>query len=360
MAIKPPLAPLPERIPATVITGFLGAGKTSLIRHVVEGAGRRIALIINEFGEMGVDGSVLRGCGFADCPEDDIVELANGCICCTVAEDFLPTIEHLLARPIPPQHIIIETSGLALPKPLVRAFSWPEVRDRVIMSGVIAVIDAPAVANGSFVSDPAALSRQRDADPALDHRSSLAELFDDQISCADLVILNKTDLLDSDTITAVTKTVSHHLQSGTGIIKARNAHVDPRLILGLETTMNKDLDSAVPSSVHDHDHHHDHNDHDHDAFTSLRIPLPDIEDPADLANRISSAARSQNLFRVKGFAHVRGKAMRLVVQGVGDRVDHYFGAPWGQDEDKTGALVAIGPAGIDSQTLQRILTEPFD
>ncbi len=349
MALPSPLAAASQRIPATVITGFLGAGKTSLIRHVVERAGCRIALIINEFGEMGVDGAVLRGCGFTDCQADDIVELANGCICCTVADDFLPTIEQLLARPLPPEHIIIETSGLALPKPLVRAFSWPEVRDRVMINGVIAVVDAPAVAEGNFAHDHAALSRQRDADPALDHRSSLAELFDDQISCADLVILNKTDLLDSDAVAAVSKTLSNHLKSRTGIINSRHAQIDPRLILGLETPVHDD-----PGSVHDHSH----DDHDHDAFTSLRIPLPDIDDPADLVARIGAAVQDQNLLRIKGFAHVKGKAMRLVVQGVGERVDHYFGQPWGRDEEKIGALVAIGPAGIDRQTIQQILTSP--
>ncbi len=356
MTVTSSLTPASKRIPSTIITGFLGAGKTSLIRHVVEQAGRRIALIVNEFGEMGVDGSVLRGCGFADCHEDDIVELANGCICCTVAEDFLPTIEKLLERPVPPEHIIIETSGLALPMPLVRAFSWPEVRDRVIINGVIAVIDAPAVAQGNFARDHAALSRQRDADPALDHRSSLAELFDDQISCADLVILNKTDLLEPGDIDTSEKIVSGHLRPGTGIIKARNAHIDPRLILGLEATTANDPGSAGDSTDESIDDHHDH--HDHDAFTSLHIPLPVIDDPAALATRISAAARSQNLFRIKGFAHVKGKAMRLIVQGVGDRVDHYFGHPWGKDEDKTGSLVAIGPAGIDSQTVHRILTGP--
>ncbi len=147
------------RIPVTVITGFLGAGKTSLIRHLLETAnGRRLALIINEFGDLGVDGEILKGCGIESCGEDDIVELANGCLCCTVADDFVPAIEALIERPQPPDHIVIETSGLALPKPLVRAFNWPEIRTRVTVDGVIAVIDALAVSEGRFADDPEAVA----------------------------------------------------------------------------------------------------------------------------------------------------------------------------------------------------------
>src|SRR6476646_3183188 len=187
-----------RRVPATVITGFLGAGKTSLVRQLLACAdGRRLAVIVNEFGELGIDRELLLGCGDADCVEEDIVELANGCLCCTVADEFLPTLTRLLDRDAPPEHIVIETSGLALPKPLVQAFAWPEVRTRVTVDGVIAVVDGPAVAAGRFVDDPAALAMQRDGDAALDHDSPLAELFGDQLACADLVVLNKVDQLDA-------------------------------------------------------------------------------------------------------------------------------------------------------------------
>src|SRR5919108_2299993 len=185
------------KIPATVVTGFLGAGKTTLIQNLLRNAnGRRLALIINEFGETGVDGEIVKGCKIEGCPEENIVELANGCICCTVADDFLPTMRALLDRPNPPEHIVIETSGLALPKPLVKAFNWPEVRTRVTVDGVIAVVDGPAAAAGRFADDPAAVAAQRSSDDSLDHESPLAELFEDQLACADVVILNKADQLD--------------------------------------------------------------------------------------------------------------------------------------------------------------------
>ena len=119
----------PERVPCTVITGFLGSGKTTLIRHVLENAkGKRLAIIVNEFGDVGIDGEILKGCGVDTCPEENIVELANGCICCTVADDFVPALDQILAREPKVDHILIETSGLALPKPLVQAFQWPSVR----------------------------------------------------------------------------------------------------------------------------------------------------------------------------------------------------------------------------------------
>ena len=215
-----------KRIPATVVTGFLGAGKTSLLRHLLEnGQGRRLAVVINEFGDLGIDREIVTGCGIATCREEDIVELANGCICCTVADDFLPTIRKLIDRPDPPDHIVIETSGLALPKPLVKAFAWPEVRARVTVDGVIAVIDAAAVAAGRFADDPEDVARQRTADPSLDHDNPLEEVFEDQLACADLVVLNKRDLLDATAREDVARDVGTSLRPGVKLISAENGRV---------------------------------------------------------------------------------------------------------------------------------------
>src|SRR5271169_5932036 len=163
-----------RRVPATVITGFLGAGKTSLVRHLLACAdGRRLAVVVNEFGELGIDRELLLGCGDTSCNDEDIVELANGCICCTVAEDFLPTLTQLLDRAAPPEHILIETSGLALPKPLVQAFAWPEIRARATVDGVLTMIDAGALAQGLFAADPEAIASRRAADPAQAHDDPL-------------------------------------------------------------------------------------------------------------------------------------------------------------------------------------------
>ena len=339
------------RIPATVITGFLGAGKTSLVRHLLENAaGRRIALIINEFGDVGVDGEILKACGEEVCSEDDIVELANGCICCTVADDFLPTIEALLARPEPPDHIVIETSGLALPKPLVRAFNWPEVRTRVTVDGVVAVVDGPAVAAGLFAADPKAVETMRAADENLDHESPLEELFEDQLLCADMVILNKTDLMDAAAMDRVTADVLAEAREAVHIVPASHGAVDIDVLLGIDGAVEDDIEAR-------RSHHDDEDDHEHDDFESFTVEIGEAAGAEALNARVEAAMRAHDVLRVKGFAAVRNRDMRLVVQGVGPRVQHYFDRAWRDGEDRTGRLVVIGEAGLDQAAITAALQD---
>jgi len=340
------------KVPATVVTGFLGAGKTTLIRHLLANAdGRRIALVVNEFGDVGVDGEVLRACGSEACGEDDIVELANGCLCCTVADDFLPTITKLLDRPQPPDHIVIETSGLALPKPLVKAFAWPDVRTRVTVDGVVAVIDAPAVAAGLFAADPAAVDASREDDPSLDHDSPLEELFEDQVRCADLIVLNKTDLLDAGTLARAEATVAAERRTGVHVVHAAHGAVSPAVLLGLGAEAEGDLDTR-PS-------HHDGDDaHDHDDFESFVVALPPVAAPDALAARIEAALSAHPILRLKGFAAVEGKAMRLVVQAVGRRLQHYYDRDWAAGEARETRLVVIGEVGLDRDGIAAALGAP--
>lgn len=338
-----------EKIPATVVTGFLGAGKTSLIRHLLAHAGgRRLALVINEFGDLGVDRELLAGCGDETCREEDIVELTNGCICCTVADDFLPTIQALLARPEPPDHIVIETSGLALPKPLVKAFGWPEIRTRVTVDGVVAVIDAEAVAAGRFASDPESVQAQRERDPGLDHESPLEELFEEQIQCADMVVLNKADRVDAATLDRVANEVAAHLRPAVKTVVSSQGAVDPRVLLGLNAAAEDDLDSR-PS------HHDGDDDHDHDEFDSFVVPLGPVVDPAEVERRILAAVAAHGILRVKGFLHVPGKPMRHVVQGVGDRIQRYYDRPWKPGETPRSQLVVIGLHGLDRAAVEAAL-----
>lgn len=340
---------MPSKIPVTVVTGFLGAGKTSLVRHLLEHAGgRRIALVVNEFGELGIDREILSGCGIPGCEEDAVVELANGCICCTVADDFLPTMRQLLGRTPPPDHILVETSGLALPKPLVKAFTWPEVRTRATVDGVIAVIDAAAVAAGLFAPDPEALERARRADPNLDHETPLEELFEEQILCADLVVLNKVDQVDASALARAEARVRAHLRPAVGLLHARHGALDPALLLGIGAEAEEDLDSR-PS------HHDDGEPHEHDAFTSLVVELGAVASAEALGAAVRRLAHSQPVFRVKGFARIEGRPMRLVLQAVGDRVETYFDRPWRADEAPRSRLVVIGDAGLDAAAVRAIL-----
>ncbi|WP_420402510.1 cobalamin biosynthesis protein CobW [Nisaea sp.] len=334
-----------EKIPATVITGFLGAGKTSLIRHLVENnGGRRFAFIINEFGDLGVDRELLTGCGIEGCSEDDVVELANGCICCTVADDFLPTIEAILARPDKPDHIIIETSGLALPKPLVKAFAWPEVRTRTTVDGVIAVIDAAAVSEGRFADDHDAVQGQREADESLDHESPLEELFEEQLQCADMVVLNKTDLLDEAGLADVREIVAPYLRGGVKTVASAHGQLGADVLLGLDAAAEDDLDSR-PS------HHDDGHEHDHDDFDSFVLPLASVEDVEALEARIVAAVRDHDILRVKGFLDIPGKPMRQVIQGVGPRIQRYFDRDWKGGETRESRLVVIGHHGLDRDAI---------
>lgn len=336
-----------DRIPATIITGFLGAGKTTLVRHLLETArGKRLAIIVNEFGSVGIDGDTLRGCGIETCAEENIVELANGCLCCTVAEDFIPTMQALIDRPEPPQHILIETSGLALPKPLIKAFDWPSIRSRLTVDGVIAVVDAPAVASGRFASDSEAVARQRQEDPSIDHDNPLAEVYEDQLMAADLIVLNKTDLIDAFTSEALKAQVAAIVPRAVKVVMAREGRVDASILLGLAAAAEDDL-HARPS-------HHDALDgqHEHDDFESFVVALPEIDDTDALLARLKMVADTHDVLRIKGFAAVAGKPLRLAVQGVGHRFRSSFDRPWSEHEKRQGHIVVIGETGLDRAAIE--------
>ena len=334
------------KVPCTIITGFLGAGKTTLVRHVLENAdGRRLAVIVNEFGDVGIDGDILKSCGIESCTEDSIVELSNGCICCTVADDFVPALMSLLDRPNPPEHIVIETSGLALPKPLVKAFNWPEIASRVTVDGVVAVVDGAAVAAGRFADDPEAIARQRAEDDALDHDNPLEEVYEDQLLCADLVVLNKADLMSAAELTSVTGDICKTLPKAVKVVEVQNGKVSVSVLLGLGAAAEADLESR-PS------HHDLEGEHDHEDFDTFVVDVPSFATPKELIERIAKATGAHDILRVKGFVEITGKPMRLLVQGVGARIQHQFDRPWRPGEARRGRLVVIGAKGFDKEAIR--------
>ena len=352
------------KIPATVVTGFLGAGKTTLIRHLLSNAnGKRIALIINEFGDLGVDGEILKGCGIETCSDDDVVELSNGCICCTVAEDFIPTLKMLIERDNAPDHIVIETSGLALPQPLVRAFNWPEIRNRVTVDGVVTVVDGPAVAAGQFAGNIAAVDAQRAADENLDHETPLSELFEDQMACADMVVVNKADLLGNAT-DALVADLKSKARDAVQVLKASHGAIDPRVLLGLGIGAEDDL--AARHEIHHHHHHDDedgdgdhhdhHHEHGHDEFDSFVVDLPEIDQPEAFLEKVGAVIRAHDVLRLKGFIAVPGKPMRMVIQAVGPRIDTHFDRPFAATEARATRLVVIGQHGLDDAAIRAALS----
>ena len=312
------------KLPVTVITGFLGSGKTTLIRHLMQNAGgKRLAVVVNEFGDVGVDGEILKGCSIPDCPEENIIELANGCICCTVADDFIPTIEALMKLDPKPEHILIETSGLALPKPLLKAFDWPDIRSKITVDGVIALADTEAVAGGRFAPNVDAVRTQQEADDSLGHETPISEVFEDQMACADIILLTKTDLASPDAVVAAKSVITKETPRPLPIVEVAEGVVDPRVILGLDAAAEDDL-LARPSH-HDEAHHHDHED-----FDSVIVNLDEVDNPDTLSKKI------------KGYAAVKGKPMRLLVQAVGSRVRAQYDRPWREEEKRLGRLVVIG------------------
>ena len=352
------------KIPATVVTGFLGAGKTTLIRHMLQNAqGKRIALIINEFGDLGVDGDILKGCGVETCTADDIVELSNGCICCTVADDFIPTMEQLLARDPQPDHIVIETSGLALPQPLIRAFNWPGISTKVTVDGVITVVDGRAVHDGQFAHNVAAVDAQRAQDENLDHETPLSELFEDQIAAADMIVINKSDLLEPAEVEALLARLKSESRIGVQVVKASMGALPVDVLLGQGIGAESDLESR--HEIHHHHHHHDdegdHHDHDHehehghDEFESFIVIRGEVSDAPSFKAQVADVIRAHNILRLKGFAAVTGKPMRLTLQAVGPRIETYFDRPLGYDKRET-RLVVIGQAGLDRAAIEAALT----
>ncbi len=376
-AAKPTAKPM-HKIPVTVITGFLGAGKTTLVRHLLtHNQGRRLAVIVNEFGEVGIDGDLLRSCQVCEEPEassagelavegagvatlapssvansvansaPNIVELTNGCLCCTVQEEFLPTMTALMARRDRLDGIVIETSGLALPKPLIQAFRWPEIRTQATVDGVVTVVDCAALAAGTLVGDLAALEAQRAADDSLDHETPLEELFEDQLNCADLVLLTKTDLVPNEAQEQVMTWLRGQVPPGVGIVRCDRAQVDPAVLLGFNAAVEEDL--ANRPSHHDHEEDHDHDDH----IVSVPLVLDQGFDPQELVARLTDLVTHHPypIYRIKGFVQVPNKPMRLVLQGVGPRFDTFYDRPWQPDEPRQTRLVFIGE-GLEAEALR--------
>ncbi len=329
------------KIPVTIVTGFLGAGKTTLIRHLLANpGGKRLAVLVNEFGSLGVDGEILRGCADENCPEEAILELANGCICCTVADEFIPTMEKLLSLEKKPDHILIETSGLALPKPLLKAFDWPAIRSRVTVDGVVAMADAESVSSGQFAPEP---GRNGNA-----HDTPLSEVFGDQMACADLILLSKADLAGEGNLAKARDMVAKALPRPVPMLPVTDGVIDAKILLGLEAAAEDDV-AQRPS------HHDGEAAHEHDDFATIVVDLPELESAAPLLAALETLGREQKILRVKGHVAIAGKPMRLLVQAVGARVRSQFDKPWGAEPRASRLVVIAERHDLNAKTIRTAL-----
>ncbi len=357
-----------HKIPVTVVTGFLGSGKTTLLRHLLQNnQGRRIAVLVNEFGEVGIDGDVLRSCQVCDedegaengadaqpsanIPSANILELANGCLCCTVQEEFLPTMQELLKRRDEIDCIVIETSGLALPKPLVQAFRWPEIRTGATVDGVITVVDGDALSRGQIVGDLEALEAQRQADDSLEHETPIEELFEDQLACADMVLLTKTDVMEAEARDRTQQWLQHHAPAGVKIVPCDHGEISSDVLLGFNAAVEDNLDSR--HSHHDHEEEHEHD----DDINSVCVDVEQAFEPEALVDRLKALVQEQEIYRIKGFVAVPQKPMRLVLQGVGQRFDQFYDRRWQANEPKKTRLVFIGHE-LDAEKIAQAVNEP--
>ena len=336
-----------EKIPVTILTGFLGAGKTTLIRNLIlKNKSKKLAVIINEFGDLGVDGEIVKQCSDETCPEENILELANGCICCTVADDFIPTMKSLLEGQYLPEHILIETSGLALPKPLLKAFEWPEIRSRLTVDSVLAVVDAEAVVNGIFAPQMSTELEEKQNQTYVEHETPLSEVFEDQINCSDVVLLTKPDLVKN--ISDARNIIIKEMERNVPILEVQNGDIGADVILGVNAAAETDLDNR-------RSHHDGFDDHEHDDFDTFSISVPKILDVEKFKIVLETLIRENDILRIKGFLRVESKPLNLLVQGVGKRLSVNF-TDTKIPIENTGNLVFIGEKGrIDQDVISAYL-----
>ena len=336
-----------EKIPVTILTGFLGAGKTTLIRNLIlKNKSKKLAVIINEFGDLGVDGEIVKQCSDETCPEENILELANGCICCTVADDFIPTMKSLLEGQYIPEHILIETSGLALPKPLLKAFEWPEIRSRLTVDSVLAVVDAEAVVNGIFAPQMSNELEEKQNQTYVEHETPLSEVFEDQINCSDVVLLTKPDLVEN--ISDARNIIIKEMERNVPILEVQNGDIGADVILGVNAAAETDLDNR-------RSHHDGFDDHEHDDFDTFSISVPKILDLEKFKIILETLIRENDILRIKGFLRVESKPLNLLVQGVGKRLSVNF-TDTKIPVENTGNLVFIGEKGrIDQDVISAYL-----
>ena len=305
---------MPSRIPVIVVSGFLGSGKTTFLKYLIENTNKKFGLLINEFGDIGIDGDLLKNCN--SCNEesyDAIIELNNGCLCCTVQDDFVPSIQTLLKTNIDLDAIIIETSGLALPIPLLKALSWPEIRTSIYLDLVVVTVNGESMINGSPINDLFLINTQYKDTKKIDHFSSIEELFKEQLEVSDIVIVSRSDLISEKQFNLIKKDLQRKVKPNIPIIQSFNG----------ETNLGFIFDSSIKKNNH-RESITDEHDHSHAMIFSDFIQTDYFLEKDQFEFEMSQILENLNILRIKGRVWVPQKTLPLQVQIVGRKINTWY------------------------------------
>ena len=307
-------------VPATIVTGFLGAGKTTMLNHILKHPqGRRYALIINEVSDVGIDDQLIERC------DEEIVLLANGCICCTVRKDLVESIRRLLQRG-GFDYLLIETTGLASPGPIAETFlNIPALSPHVRLDGIVTMVD-------------------------LEHfEKHLSEVpvCREQIALADFIVTNKTDLVDAASVARVDQLL-RRLNPRASVLRSAHAIVDPATIMDVAAF---DVDKLEDLRAHTA---HEDSSHQHDLMQHVSLRLPGLFEAYRLQAFLQELSGRARVYRSKGILAIAGSRRRAVFHGVCGRFTIYWDRPWRADEIRESRLVFIG-RDLDEEEIRRRL-----